>query len=210
MGRLNKPAKEGYKYRSPNQTNAKDLTPHPKEDVVASNEADLERIKKGLDQKTNREGERGYMDRAKTQEAAGRALSRTMGRAGAAQAAFMAGRGIGDLIDKNTNVGKYIDKAIDKASVPSDRVKLTKEAQERVDQEQAFKDVEDAMRRVRNNEDKEREYKKGGRVNSASKRADGIAQRGKTRGRYIQVLNGPNYSLELDYVYSGGSGDVYA
>ena len=57
-----------------------------------------------------------------------------MGRAGAAQAAFMAGRGIGDLIDKNTNVGKYIDKAIDKASVPSDRVKLTKEAQERVDQ----------------------------------------------------------------------------
>ena len=185
MGRLNKPKKEGYTYRSPNQTNAKDLTPNPKEDVVASNEADLERIKKGLDQKTNREGERGYMDRAKTQEAAGRALSRTMGRAGAAQAAFMAGRGIGELIDKNTNVGKYIDKAIDKASVPSDRVKLTKEAQERVDQEQAFKDVEDAMRRVRNNEDKEREYKKGGRVNSASKRADGIAQRGKTRGRYI-------------------------
>ena len=41
------------------------------------------------------------------------------------------------------------------------------------------------MRRVRNNEDKEREYKKGGKVNSASKRADGIAQRGKTRGRYI-------------------------
>ena len=185
MGRLNKPEKEGYIYRSPNQTNAKDLTPNPKEDVIASNEADLERIKKGLAQKTNREGERGYMDRAKTQEAAGRALSRTMGRAGAAQAAFMAGRGIGELIDKNTNVGKYIDKAVDKASVPSDRVKLTKEAQERVDQEQAFKDVEDAMRRVRNNEDKEREYKKGGRVNSASKRADGIAQRGKTRGRYI-------------------------
>ena len=183
MGRLNKPKKEGYTYRSPNQTNAKDLTPNPKEDVVASNEADLERIKKGLDQKTNREGERGYMDRAKTQEAAGRALSRTMGRAGAAQAAFMAGRGIGELIDKNTNVGKYIDKAIDKASVPSDRVKLTKEAQERVDQEQAFKDVEDAMRRVRNNEDKE--YKKGGKVSSASRRADGAAQRGKTRGRYI-------------------------
>ena len=65
MGRLNKPKKEGYTYRSPNQTNAKDLTPNPKEDVVASNEADLERIKKGLDQKTNREGERGYMDRAK-------------------------------------------------------------------------------------------------------------------------------------------------
>ena len=27
MGRLNKPAKDGYIYRSPGQTNAKDLTP---------------------------------------------------------------------------------------------------------------------------------------------------------------------------------------
>jgi hypothetical protein len=184
MGRLNRPEKEGYIYRSPNQTNAKDLTPHPKEDVVASNEADLERIKKGLDQKTNREGNRGYMDRAKTQEAAGRALSRTMGRAGAAQAAFMAGRAIGEEIDRrNPKIGKAIDKVIDKASVPSDRVKLTKEAQERVDQEQAFKDVEDAMRRVKNNEDKE--YKRGGKVSSASSRADGIAKRGKTRGRVM-------------------------
>ncbi len=29
----------------------------------------------------------------------------------------------------------------------------------------------------------EQEYKKGGKVSSASKRADGIAQRGKTRGK---------------------------
>ena len=29
------------------------------------------------------------------------------------------------------------------------------------------------------------EYKKGGKVGSASKRADGIAQRGKTKGRMI-------------------------
>jgi hypothetical protein len=28
-------------------------------------------------------------------------------------------------------------------------------------------------------------YRKGGSVGSASKRADGIAQRGKTRGKYI-------------------------
>jgi hypothetical protein len=96
----------------------------------------------------------------------------------------MAGRAIGEEIDKrNPKVGKAIDKVIDKASVPSDRVKLTKEAQERVDQEQAFKDVEDAMRRVKNNEDKE--YKRGGKVNSASSRADGIAKRGKTRGRVM-------------------------
>jgi len=28
-------------------------------------------------------------------------------------------------------------------------------------------------------------YKKGGRVNSASKRADGCAQRGKTKGKFV-------------------------
>ena len=31
----------------------------------------------------------------------------------------------------------------------------------------------------------EPELKKGGKVSSASKRADGIAQRGKTKGRYL-------------------------
>ena len=31
----------------------------------------------------------------------------------------------------------------------------------------------------------EQEYKKGGKVSSASKRADGIAQRGKTRGKMV-------------------------
>jgi len=189
MGRLNKPAIPGYEYRAPNQTNARDLTPNLQEDVVASNEADLDRIKKALKQETKREGEQGYRDRLKTQEAAGRAVSRTAGRLGATQAAFMLGNKIGEEIDRrNPEVGKTIDKLIDKMSVPSNRFKLTKEAQERVDQEQAFKDVEDAMRRVRNNEDTQRnteikkDFKKGGKVSSASKRADGIAQRGKTRG----------------------------
>ena len=30
-----------------------------------------------------------------------------------------------------------------------------------------------------------KKYKKGGKVSSASKRADGCAQRGKTRGKYL-------------------------
>ena len=34
-------------------------------------------------------------------------------------------------------------------------------------------------------EDDRGAYKKGGKVGSASKRADGIAQRGKTRGRVV-------------------------
>jgi hypothetical protein len=56
MGRLNKPAKEGYSYRSPNQTNAQDLTPNLMEDVIASQNADSDRIvrsnnddRKGID-----------------------------------------------------------------------------------------------------------------------------------------------------------------
>lgn len=39
------------------------------------------------------------------------------------------------------------------------------------------------MRRM--NEDYDDSYKKGGKVSSASARADGIAQRGKTRGRIV-------------------------
>jgi len=39
------------------------------------------------------------------------------------------------------------------------------------------------MRRM--NEDYDDSYKKGGKVSSASARADGIAQRGKTRGRLV-------------------------
>lgn len=37
---------------------------------------------------------------------------------------------------------------------------------------------------------KEKSYKKGGSVSSASKRADGIAQRGKTRGTMIMCGGG--------------------
>lgn len=37
----------------------------------------------------------------------------------------------------------------------------------------------------RMNEDYDDSYKKGGKISSASKRADGIAQRGKTKGRMV-------------------------
>lgn len=36
MGRLNKPEIPGYRYRSAGQTNAKDLMPNLREDVVAA------------------------------------------------------------------------------------------------------------------------------------------------------------------------------
>lgn len=40
-------------------------------------------------------------------------------------------------------------------------------------------------RRVRNVNGVEEEYKKGGKVSSASRRADGIAKKGKTKGRML-------------------------
>ena len=53
-------------------------------------------------------------------------------------------------------------------------------------------DAEDLMRRMPRPPDevykkggKVKKYKGGGSVSSASKRADGIAQRGKTRGRFV-------------------------
>jgi hypothetical protein len=41
-----------------------------------------------------------------------------------------------------------------------------------------------------NNETSEVTFKKGGKVSSASKRADGIAQRGKTRGKMVMCGGG--------------------
>ena len=76
LGRLNKPAKSGYKYRSPNQTNAEDLTPNLMEDVGASQRADFDRFKKGI---TN--DSKNPANRKRSQDAAKRAASRTLGRA---------------------------------------------------------------------------------------------------------------------------------
>ena len=77
MGRLNKPAKEGYRYRSPNQTNAEDLAPNLLEDVAASQEADFGRIRRGVDSTATNPA-----NRRRQQEAGGRATLRSLGRAG--------------------------------------------------------------------------------------------------------------------------------
>jgi hypothetical protein len=48
-----------------------------------------------------------------------------------------------------------------------------------------FKAKNDALSAIIDANAKKRSYKKGGSVSSASSRADGIAQRGKTRGRVL-------------------------
>jgi hypothetical protein len=180
MGRLNKPAIPGYQYRSPERTNARDLTPNLEEDVVGSQRADLERIGRGLNPSAKRE-----YNRRLQQEAGGRAVSRSLSRAGLLSAAGMAGYDAGKEIDKEfPSIGKAIDKAVDKASVRGERAKLTPRASQRL------RDMDDegmkreAMRAVAPDEDYI-PYAKGGKVSSASKRADGAAKRGRTRGKIV-------------------------
>ena len=205
MGRLNKSAKEGYTYRSPGQTNAKDATPNLREDVIASQSADNERIRRGLNADAARAN-----NRKTQQEAGGRAITRTGGRAGLAALAGEAGYALGRKIDEETGVGKKIvDKtvgpSIDRAVASKDRVTLSPEAKARIEageleEKASVKPMkrtmnsaspEGKMRPGRNEEidDETREsaggYKRGGKVNSTSRRGDGIAQRGKTKGKYL-------------------------
>jgi hypothetical protein len=188
MGRLNKPAKPDYKYRSPGQTNAKDATPNLREDVFASQKADSERIAKGMDTAATRP-----QNRKQVQEAGGRAITRAAGRAALLKGAFDTGYGIGEEVEKRTGAGKKLveksglgdlaAKVGEKIEARKPRVKLSQEAQDRVDDE----GVDKILRNFKDPDTSQpgSEYKRGGKVSSASSRADGIATKGKTRGRFL-------------------------
>jgi len=195
MGRLNRPAKPNYQYRSPNQTNANDLVPNPLEEVIPSQNADARRIVRGLSPDAT-EGHRfSEVNRRRQQEAGGRATVRSALRGGAAGLAFEAGRKLGrDMDEKDPEVGPFVEKVIEKsglgkaiadASVKPGRVELTDEAKERIRGADNEREREEkaALRAMSDNAFRGERYKKGGMVGSASKRGDGIAQRGKTRGR---------------------------
>ena len=184
MGRLNKSEIPGYEYRSPGQTNAKDLTPNLREDVVASQKADTGRAARGLDTTETRP-----QNRKQVQEAGGRAITRTAGRAALLQGAFDTGQAIGDEIEKRTGAGKkLVEKSglgdlAAKAGASGPRVKLSQEAQDRIDEEGVDKILRNFKDPDTSNQGSE--YKRGGKVSSASRRGDGIAQRGKTKGRCL-------------------------
>jgi hypothetical protein len=101
--------------------------------------------------------------RATQQEAGGRALLRSVSRAGAAQLAGELGYAAGREIDERTGLGKAIVnnsnvlKAVSEALSKSDRVKLSKASKERL----ADIENDEALRKV----DSEKEYAKGGYVN---------------------------------------------
>ena len=189
LGRLNRPAIEGYKYRSPSQTNAQDYTPNLKEDAGKSVKADAERIKKGIDPATN--------ENQRTKDAAGRATTRMSGRAGLGGAAYVVGEEIGKKLDeKFPELGrKIVEKsgvgpAIDKVVNMRDKVELSKSAKERLNEDEDEKPSRSP--RVSENESTREmldmmgksHLKTGGTVRSkASKRADGCAVRGFTRAK---------------------------
>jgi hypothetical protein len=199
MPRLNKPAKEGYQYRSPEQTNAKSMTPHPLEDVVGSQRADIGRIRQGLS--APGKTERG---RAMQQEAGGRAITRTAGRAAAMGAAGLGGAELGKRIRDRADAEQTNSDANMEPSMDSDSVSSTPPAPmppPRPRRQSAPTPTGSVREGPNANIDDDtraramasvngmkkggmtKKYAKGGSVSSASSRADGAAQRGKTRGK---------------------------
>lgn len=87
---------------------------------------------------------------------------------------------------KTTSFGKLLDRKIDEADKLTARMKVLREKGP-----DALAATDRAERSLSDTAKAEREkfmdsmgsYKKGGKVRSASSRADGIAQRGKTRGK---------------------------
>jgi hypothetical protein len=179
-----------------------DKLPNPMEYDTREAGKDIRAALKAL--KTPEHIKGGALDAVK---AAGmRGGTRLGGAAGLAQLALEAGMFAGKELDEKTGLGKkMVDKSglgnmVDKAVNARDKVELSKGSKERLQDE----DLSEMRRDIDSNEKARRAYsgryedgtrlpdedsykgdgmKKGGKVSSASKRADGIAQRGKTKGR---------------------------
>jgi hypothetical protein len=185
-----------------------DNLPGLKDDVIERAKEDFAKGKKGRNVDSSKLT--GGAKEA-VREAGKRADNRNVGRAGAGQVMFEIGYGVGRKIDEKTGLGKkMVDKsglgsAAEKAANRRDKVELSKNAKARLDEEE----VDNYRRETDANEKARREYsgryedgtrlpseenykgdgmKRGGKVTkmasggmTASRRADGIASRGKTR-----------------------------
>ena len=184
-----------------------DNLPGLKDDVVARDREDTAKAKKGREVDSSKLTG-GAKDAVR--EAGKRAENRKIGRRGAGVAAFEIGYGVGRAIDEKTGLGKnMVDKsglgsAAEKAANRRDKVELSRDAKARLDEEEVDNyrretEAEDKARKAYSGKDEESYkgdgMKRGGRVkkmasggmtsgaSSASKRADGIATKGKTRGK---------------------------
>ena len=175
--------------------------PGGRDDVVERVREDMAKSKRGRDVDSSKLT--GGAKEA-VREAGRRAERRNVGRGGAAQAALSAGYEVGRAIDEETGLGKKIveksglGRAAEKAADRRDKVELSKSSKERLDDmeaDEALREV-DEERKGRKYAEKDKpteyrgddEYKRGGRVKkmasggmTASKRADGIATKGKTK-----------------------------
>jgi hypothetical protein len=156
--------------------------PGATEDVVQRTSEDIGKVRKRMNVDSS-----GLKGGAKdsVREAGGRAARRLGARAGLAGAALSGGYEAGRAIDEATGVGrKMVDKAgsaIDRAST-GDRVKLTKEAKQQLEDEENFQGMVDAMHAVRDEDIAagKKRYASGGKV-----RGGGCESRGKTKGRFV-------------------------
>ena len=176
-----------------------DNLPGLRDDVVARDREDTAKAKKGREVDSSKLSG-GAKDAVR--EAGKRAENRKVGRRGAGVAAFEIGYGVGRAIDEKTGLGKkMVDKsglgsAAEKAANRRDKVELSKDAKARLDEEEVDNyrreiEAEDRERKAYSGKDEESYkgdgMKRGGRVKkmasggmTASKRADGIATKGKT------------------------------
>jgi len=181
-----------------------DNLPGLKDDVVERAKEDFAKGQKGRNVDSSKLTG-GAKDAVR--EAGKRADNRNVGRAGAGQVMFEIGYGVGRKIDEKTGLGKKIvDKsglgsAAEKAANKRDKVELSKDAKARLDEEEVDNyrretEAEDKARKAYSGKDEESYkgdgMKRGGKVvkmasggMTASRRADGIAQRGKTRGKMV-------------------------
>ena len=185
-----------------------DNLPGLRDDVVARDREDTAKAKKGREVDSSKLT--GGAKEA-VREAGKRAENRKVGRRGAGVAAFEIGYMAGREIDEKTGLGKKmveksgLGSAAEKAASRRDKVELSKSAKERLQDEeidQIRRDTDAAEKarreysgryedgtRLPSDEDYKGDgMKRGGRVKkmasggmAASKRADGIATRGKTK-----------------------------
>lgn len=188
-----------------------DKVPKLTDDVVESAKEDMRKSAKGRGVESS--DLKGGAKEA-VREAGKRAEFRNVGRAGLAGAALQGGYEAGRALDEATGIGKkLVDKSglgdlADRVANNRDKVELSKESKERIARgdleakreskqkvsrsEESTTEPSGKYRPGRNEEiyDDSREaaggYKRGGVVrSSASRRADGIASKGKTRGKYL-------------------------
>ena len=175
--------------------------PGGKGDVVERIREDAAKGKKGRDVDSSKLT--GGAKEA-VREAGRRADTRNVGRGGAGQAALSAGYEVGRAIDEETGLGKKLveksglGRAAEKAAGRREKVELSKSAKERLedmDTDETMREVDRDIKAAKEYSGKDKpseyrgddEYKRGGRVKkmasggmTASKRADGIATKGKT------------------------------